>query len=86
MTDSEDSFEKALDAFEKGLYPSFESDLEKEHPNPDRIGCPNHSLLERAATSPGDLSEEEIATFVAHFVRCWPCFSEVKSLIKRLQD
>jgi hypothetical protein len=73
MTDSKDAFEKAL-------YPALERLIEMDHPNPHRSGCPDHSLLERAATSPDDLSEEESATFVAHILRCWPCFKEVKSL------
>jgi len=86
MTDSEDVFEKALHAFEKSLYPGFENNLERDHPNPDRIGCPDHSFLERAGTAPYDLSDEEKAMFVEHFENCWPCFKEIKRLRQSARD
>jgi hypothetical protein len=68
------------DAFEKALYPAIERLIEQDYPNPPRKGCPDHSLLEKAATSPAGLSEEEKAAFVAHIVKCWPCFKDLKRL------
>lgn len=73
MTDSEDALEKAF-------YPAIERLIKQDHPNSHRDGCPEHAFLERAAISPGDLSEEESARFVNHVLNCWPCFSEVKQL------
>jgi hypothetical protein len=73
MTDAEDSLEKAL-------YPALEQVIQREYPNPNREGCPDHSFLEKAATSPGSLNNEENALFVRHVPKCWPCFKELKWL------
>jgi len=73
MTDKEDILEKAL-------YPVLERVIQQEYPNPNREGCPDHSFLEKAATSPGSLTNEENALVVKHVPKCWPCFKELKQL------
>jgi hypothetical protein len=73
MTDAEDPLEKAL-------FSALENVIQQEYPNPNREGCPDHSFLVRAATSPSSLSNEENALFVKHVPKCWPCFKELKWL------
>jgi hypothetical protein len=80
MTDPEEQLEKAL-------HPAFEAIYEQECPNPTREGCPDHSLLVKAATAPGSLSGDENALFLDHVLRkCWPCFQEVKNLRASQKD
>ncbi len=74
----------AEDPQEEALYPALE-DLIRENPNPRREGCPGHSFLEKAATSPGSLDAEENALVVGHVLKCWPCFAELKQL-KRTKE
>jgi hypothetical protein len=74
MSDTEDSIEKAL-------HPALEQVYQRDFPNPNREGCPGHSFLEKAATSPGSLDNEETALFLGHVLsKCWPCFKELKEL------
>jgi hypothetical protein len=54
--------------------------LQEDHPNPDRIGCPERSALERLAT----FSEED-PPFDQEILRhvtseCFPCYRELREL------
>lgn len=68
------------DPLEQALYSAVESVIRQDYPNPNRDGCPDRSVLERAAASPGGLNPAENALFVQHIPRCWPCFKELKDL------
>jgi hypothetical protein len=80
MTDPEEPLEK-------DLHLAFDEFYQREFPNPTREGCPDHSLLVKAATAPDSLSSAENALFLEHVLRkCWPCFEEVKSLRASRKD
>ncbi len=73
------------DPLESRLYDAVERVIQQDYPNPSRSGCPDHSLLEKAAISPGSLNAHENALFVEHVPKCWPCFKELKQLRKTAQ-
>lgn len=72
---SNDSKKKFL----KHLLEVSETVLEKDHPNPNRIGCPGHAVLEQLA----HFSEEHItveAEVIQHITECFPCFRELRAM------
>jgi hypothetical protein len=63
--------------WEKDLIDAFEAMVNKDFPNPQRIGCPGHdSLVKLSSGSRGP----EFAATLAHIRQCGPCFEELKQL------
>jgi hypothetical protein len=50
------------------------SGLASEFPNPERIGCPDSSILKAIASH--KLSMSQVAPWLNHFSSCSPCFRE----------
>jgi hypothetical protein len=64
----------------KELSAAAERVLQQEHPNPDRVGCPDRSILEQLA----NFSEED-PPFDSDVLRhvlteCYPCFRDLREL------
>jgi hypothetical protein len=65
--------------FLKKLMQASESVLEKDHPNPNRIGCPGHTVLKQLA----EFSEGQVRVeldVIRHVAECFPCFHELREL------
>jgi hypothetical protein len=65
--------------FLKELLAASETVLQKDHPNPNRVGCPDHAVLQRLA----DFSEEQIAPepdVIRHVTECFPCFRALREM------
>ena len=63
--------------FLKELLEASEAVLQKDHPNPNRIGCPGQAVLEQVA----NFSAENItveAQVIRHIAECYPCFRELR--------
>ena len=54
--------------------------LQQDHPNPNRIGCPEHSILEQVAMFSGGEPSFDYAILSHIFDGCYPCYSEVRTL------
>ena len=64
-------------ATEKDLIEAFRALVQKDFPNPQRIGCPGHDALMQLASG----SEcPEFTTIVGHIRQCAPCFDELSEL------
>ena len=57
--------------------------LEKEFPNPERVGCPSRDLLKALASRQLSLTEAE--PWMDHLGKCSPCFRDYTEL-RRLAD
>jgi hypothetical protein len=67
------------------LIAAFRRQLQEEHPNPERAGCPGRPALMRLATEPDPLGPDFI---LDHIRQCAACLEELKELrrtIKRRQ-
>lgn len=65
--------------FLKALLDASETVLQKDHPNPNRIGCPGQAVLEELAS----FSEEHApvdADAIRHISECYPCFRELRDM------
>jgi hypothetical protein len=62
------------------LLAALETVLQQDHPNPNRVGCPSHSTLERLAqfSSGDDVPADE--TVLMHITECYPCAEELRRL------
>jgi hypothetical protein len=61
------------------LLAALETVLQQDHPNPNRVGCPPHSTLERLAQfSCGDLPVDQ--SVLMHISECYPCAEELRRL------
>lgn len=61
------------------LLSALEIVLQQDHPNPNRVGCPPFSTLERLARfSSDDLPVEQ--TILMHITECYPCAEELRRL------
>lgn len=76
---SDDSQEKI---HERDLLAALERVMRDDHPNPDRIDCPEPIVIERLATLPVNEIQVDQAT-LHHISQCWPCFSRLKELKQR---
>jgi len=65
--------------FLKELLEASETVLQKDHPNPNRIGCPGPAVLRQLA----DFSEEHVPVetdVIRHITECFPCFRELREM------
>jgi hypothetical protein len=63
----------------KELSAASEQVLQQDHPNPDRVGCPERSILERLASfSEEDSFDHEVLRHVT--TECYPCYRELREL------
>lgn len=63
----------------KELSAASEKVLQEDHPNPDRVGCPDRSILEKLASfSEEDPCDDEVLRHVT--TECYPCFRELREL------
>lgn len=72
-------FDDSQKKFFKELLQASEAVLEKDHPNPNRIGCPGRAILEQLA----NFSEEHVpvdADVIRHITECFPCFHELRQM------
>jgi hypothetical protein len=72
-------FDDPKNKFLKELLQASEVVLKKDHPNPNRIGCPGSAVLERLA----NFSEEDVpvqADIIRHITECFPCFHELREM------
>jgi hypothetical protein len=61
------------------LLSALETVLQQDHPNPNRVGCPPRSTLERLAQFfGGDLPVDQ--SVLMHITECYPCAEELKRL------
>lgn len=63
----------------KELLAASEKALQEDHPNPNREGCPEHSVLERLADFSQDDPPFDPAVLL-HISECFPCFNELRQL------
>jgi hypothetical protein len=66
---------------EKRILDLLSKGLSTEFPNPDRIGCPGHGVLEGIASQKMPLSEAE--KWLDHLGACSSCFQDFKAIRKR---
>ena len=72
-------FDDPKKKFLRELLAATETILQKDHPNPNRIGCPGHAVLQQLA----DFSEGQIAPepdVIRHVSECFPCFRELREM------
>jgi hypothetical protein len=63
----------------RDLLEAFEGVTKQDHPNPDRVGCPNRSRLVTLAGAPANGSSVD-RSILSHLTRCWPCLNELKAI------
>lgn len=63
----------------KDLLAASEGALQEDHPNPNREGCPEHSVLERLADFSVDDPPFDPAVLL-HIAKCFPCFNQLRQL------
>lgn len=63
--------------WETELMAAFETVVQRDFPNPQRIGCPGHDSLVALVAG---RSDAESALALAHIRECAPCFDELKQL------
>ena len=69
----------------KELLAASEEVLQQDHPNPNRDGCPERSVLERlAAFSTADPSFDPAV--LQHIAECFPCFEELRQMRAMRKD
>jgi hypothetical protein len=57
--------------------------LSEAFPNPQRIGCPADSDLQRMAQHPVEARDAEVS---AHLTSCSPCFNRYMEILARLKQ
>ncbi len=62
---------------------SAKSYLSESFPNPQRIGCPEDSDLQRMAEHPVEARDDEISK---HLVSCSPCFNRYMKILAALRE
>lgn len=67
-------------ATEKDLIEAFRALVQKNFPNPRRIGCPGHDALVQLASGS---ESSEFTTILRHIRQCAPCFGELSELRRR---
>lgn len=65
--------------FLEELLTASEKVLREDHPNPNRKGCPERSVLERLANFSTEDPPVDPAVLL-HIAECFPCFSELREL------
>ncbi len=70
---SKRTFERELSAEAARIY-------QESHPNPNRIGCPDHAVLERLAFFSAQDPPFDSAVMDHVFNECWPCYNELCEL------
>jgi hypothetical protein len=63
----------------KDLLAASEKVLREDHPNPNREGCPERSVLEQLAGFTTDDPPFDPALLL-HISECFPCLSELRQL------
>ncbi len=64
---------------EQGLIEALARANRTQNPNPRRLGCPPHEVLEQLARFPAN--EVPIKeSILLHLADCWPCAQELKEL------
>jgi len=72
-----------LDEFsEAEFFGSAKSYLSEAFPNPQRIGCPPDSDLQRMAEQPAEARDAGVSE---HLTRCSPCFNRYMELLAVLK-
>lgn len=66
------------------LLRSSESVLEKDYPNPGRVGCPGNAALQQLADFSEDHPPVELDV-VRHVAECYPCFFELREMRRKRQ-
>ena len=72
-------FDGSKKKFLKELLQASEAVLQKDHPNPNRIGCPGQTVLEQLE----NFSEEHVSVevdVIRHISECYPCFRELREI------
>jgi len=62
------------------LFDAFDRVVHEDHPNPERVNCPEHSALQKLAAEPEAVRSSSI--FV-HIRQCAPCFDELRELRRK---
>lgn len=66
----------------KELFSAADRVLKEDHPNPNREGCPEHSVLVRLAEFSVEDSSFD-SDVLLHIAHCDPCFKELRQLRNR---
>ncbi|GEM_PF-2328053 len=61
---------------EKELISAFERVTARDHPNPNRVGCPSPAQLKQIAEAKATINAE----IADHVGKCWPCVQDLKQL------
>ena len=61
---------------ERELISAFERVTARDHPNPNRVGCPSLARLRQIAEARGTINAE----VGDHIGKCWPCVQDLKQL------
>lgn len=64
----------------KELSEAAERVLQQDHPNPDRTGCPDRSILEQLASFSEDDPPFDPAILRHVTAECHPCFRDLREL------
>ena len=59
------------------LIAAFDRAVHEDHPNSERVGCPDRTVLTRLASEPEALETESIFD---HLRRCAACLDELRDL------
>jgi len=61
---------------ERELIAAFERVTARDHPNPNRVGCPSPDQLRQIAETRTKIN----ADIGDHIGRCWPCVQDLRQL------
>jgi hypothetical protein len=61
---------------ERELISAFERVTARDHPNPNRVGCPSSAQLRQIAEAGATIN----ADVGDHIGKCWPCVQYLKQL------
>jgi len=61
---------------ERELISAFERVTARDHPNPNRVGCPSPAQLRQIAGAKATINAE----VGDHIGKCWPCVQDLKQL------
>jgi hypothetical protein len=61
---------------ERELISAFERATARDHPNPNRVGCPSPARLRQIAEAGATINAE----VGDHIAQCWPCVQDLKQL------
>lgn len=70
------SGKESMTQLERQLMFAFERVTARDHPNPNRIGCPSAEKLRKIAIEGSRMT----VGIIDHIGKCWPCLQELKRL------